>query len=322
MSAPLTEVRRLVSDHDLLPRGTTVLAACSGGSDSVALVDLLDRLANELGFALAIASIDHGLRPESAAEVRAVESLARSLERPFRSRRLALEAGPGLQARARDARYETLAALAGELGADRIALGHTADDQAETVLARLLRGAGLRGLAAMAPLRTTGSGRALVRPLLRCRRASLQAHLEWAGRAWIADPSNDDPRFERVRLRRRLAELESEDPQIVAHLVDLARDARAHGEVVEAAAAALGPNPTLATLEEAPEAVRRSALRAWVERAGRSPGRAHLEALEALVLTGRGEVLLPGGARVTAEGGELALDRGPRRTRSTAGDGD
>jgi len=322
MSSPLTEVRRLATDHDLLPRGATVLAACSGGSDSVALVDLLDRLATELGFALAIASIDHGLRPESAAEVQAVEALARSLERPFRSCRLALQTGAGLQARAREARYEALASVAAELGADRIALGHTADDQAETVLARLLRGAGVRGLSAMAPFRTARTGPALVRPLLGSRRASLRVHLEWAGRSWIADPSNDDPRFERVRLRRRLAELEAEDPQIVHHLVDLARDARAHGEVVEAAAAALGPEPSLSTLREAPEAVRRSALRAWVERAGPSPGRAHLEALDALVLTGRGEVLLPGGARVTAEGGELVLDRGPQRTRSTAREAD
>lgn len=318
MSAVLAEVRRFVAAHDLLPRGSTVLAACSGGADSVALVDLLDRLAGELGFTLAVASIDHGLRDGSAAEVASVEGLAAALERPFRARTLELDAGAGLQARARDARYEALQALASELGAERIALGHTADDQAETVLSRLLRGAGVRGLGAMAPSRGTERGLLLVRPLLDCRRASLRAHLEHFGRGWVEDPSNDDRRFERVRLRHWLAELETEDAQLVVHLADLADDARAHSAVVGSAASALGAAPSLEALRSAPRAVRRAALRQWAVRREIALGRAHLEALEALIRTARGAVLLPGGREATLEGATLVLGPGPERTRSTA----
>ncbi len=315
MSTVLAQVRRQAVDHDLLPRGSTVLAACSGGPDSVALVDLLDRLAPELGFALVIGSIDHGLRAESADEVASVGSLAAELERPFRSRRLDLAGGAGLQARARDARLGALQVLAGELGADRIALGHTADDQAETVLARLLRGAGVRGLGAMAPARPM-AGALLVRPMLTCRREALRAHLDHMGRSWVRDPSNEDPRFERVRLRALIAQLEAEDARLVDHLTDLADDARAHTEVVTAAAIALGESPALEALRAAPGAIRRAAIRAWAARMGFALGRAHLEALEALVLTGRGAVLVPGGQQVTLEGGGLALGPGPARTRS------
>jgi len=322
MSAVLTEVRRFALAHDLLPRGAMVLAACSGGPDSVAMVDLLDRLAGELGFVLAIASLDHGLRAESAREVLAVERLSTELERPFRTRRLALQPGPGLQKRAREARHRALEALAAELGADRIALGHTADDQAETVLARLLRGAGVRGLGAMAPCRATSSGASLVRPVLSCRRGALRAHLEHSGRDWVRDPSNEDPRFERVRLRRVLAQLEAEDAQLVAHLSDLAEDARAHAAAIEAAAAALGEQPTLEALRAAPGAVRRTALRDWAARSGIVVGRAHLEALDALVVGGRGAVLVPGARQITLDGATLRVVPGPNRTRSSASSDD
>ena len=318
MSAVLSEVRRFALAHDLLPRGSMVLAACSGGPDSVAMVDLLDRLAGELGFVLAIASLDHGLRAESAREVATVERLATELDRPFRKRRLALRPGPGLQQRARAARYRALEALAAELGADRIALGHTADDQAETVLARLLRGAGVRGLGAMGPSRGTSSGLRLVRPLLTCRRGALRSHLERASRDWVRDPSNEDPRFERTRLRRVLAQLEAEDARLVAHLSDLAEDARAHAAAVEVAAAALGERPTREALRAAPGAVRRTAIREWAARSGVTLGRAHLEALDALVLGGRGAVLVPGGRQISLEGAALVLRPGPKRTRSSA----
>lgn len=317
MSAVLAVVRRFAVAHDLLPRGSTVLAACSGGPDSVALVALLDRLAHELRFTLVVGSVDHGLRPESAAEVEGVAALASELERPFRSRTLALEAGAGLQARAREARLAALEELAAELGADRVALGHTADDQAETVLARLLRGAGVRGLGAMAPSRPT-ERTLLVRPLLTCRRLDLRAHLEASGRSWVDDPSNLDPRFERVRLRQTLAQLEGEDARLVEHLAHLAADARDHSQVISAAADALGSDPDVETLRAAPRAVRRVALREWASRHDVALGRAHLEALEALVLTERGAVLLPGDRQVTLEGGALALGPGPERTRSTA----
>jgi tRNA(Ile)-lysidine synthase len=144
--------------------------------------------------------------------------------------------GPGsLQAAARTARYAALEAEAARIGADRIALGHTADDQAETVLMRMLEGTGVRGLAGIPPVR----GR-VIRPLLGVRHRALVAALESAGLAWIEDPSNRDPRFVRTRVRHdilpRLAA--AGDADIVPALAQVARQARETVEALERVATA------------------------------------------------------------------------------------
>ncbi len=139
-------VRRTVAERRLLAPGDHVVVACSGGPDSVALVDVLGRLASDLGVTLLVASVDHGIRPEARAEVEGVAALAARLSLPFRALRVSVEAGTSPQARAREARYGALQELAKAEGARRIAVGHTRDDQAETVLTRLLRGASIDGL--------------------------------------------------------------------------------------------------------------------------------------------------------------------------------
>lgn len=319
----IARVRRTVAERRLLRRGDHVVVACSGGPDSVALTDVLARLQGELGVTLVVASVDHGLRPEAADDVAHVRRLADGLGVPFRALEVRVPAeGPSLQAAAREARYGALRQLAAREGARRVAVGHTQDDQAETVLARLLRGAGVTGLGGIAPRRRDG----VVRPLIDCRREQIRAHLAHRGLEAVSDPSNEDPRFERARLRRAvLPALEAEDPRLVPHLAALADDARASTGVLRRRArrlrdvAGAGPEGTLAAdrVAAAPRAVRRELLRAWLrEQIGRDAGREHLEALDR-ALEGRGHARLPGGWVARRQDGRLGLFRaGATPTRS------
>ena len=188
-----------------------LLVAVSGGPDSVALLDLLAASREALGLELTVAHADHGIHPESGVVAEAVRGLAAEYGLPFVARRLAL--GPrATEAAARAARYRALEAMRRESGADFIATAHHADDQAETVLMRALRGSGPAGLAAMAERR----GR-LLRPLLPFRRDDLARHLQAIGRSSWADPANSDPRHLRAwirgdilpALRRRLPDVEA-----------------------------------------------------------------------------------------------------------------
>ena len=166
-------VRRTVHERALVSPGDHVLVACSGGPDSTTLLHVLHRLRSELGITLCVASIDHGLRPESAFEVEQVGAFASTLGLPFYPVRVDLAAeGVSIQARARELRYEALHEVARSHDAVRIAVGHTQDDQAETVLARMLRGAGLRGLGGIEARRSDG----VIRPLLDCSRADVRTY--------------------------------------------------------------------------------------------------------------------------------------------------
>lgn len=180
----------------------------SGGSDSVALLYLLKEAFAETSVDLFVATVNHGLREEAETEARHVADIARDLGLPHTI--LVWEDGPvagNLQDQARDARYRLLADWANTNHIAAVALGHTADDQAETVLMRMRRASGVTGLAAMNPRRMQ-SGVAFVRPLLKLRRECLRSYLAQKGVEWVDDPSNSDPRFERVRTREALKHLE------------------------------------------------------------------------------------------------------------------
>jgi tRNA(Ile)-lysidine synthase len=225
----LAQAHRLVRDERLFGRGELVLCACSGGPDSSALLHVLALLRRRLGHQVLAAGIDHGLRPEAAAELRLAEALARSLDIELRVRQVTLAAGANLQARARQERLAALQDLARAEGATVIALGHTADDRAETLLMRLLRGAGPRGLgvlparAAAAVRGSDGQGVDIVRPLLTARRSEVLAHLRRHSLGWADDPSNADRRFQRARVRHELVPLLEElSPRVVEHLCFLA----------------------------------------------------------------------------------------------------
>ncbi len=201
--AAVARVRRAVAAaadrREVVRPGETVVVACSGGPDSTALVDAMARLAPPRGWRLHVVHVDHGLRPESAAEAGPVAVLAGRLGLGFESVRVEVESGPSLQDQARRARHAALAGVADRIGATAIALGHTADDQAETVLMRLLTSATPWSLRAMAER----DGR-LARPLLRVWRQATMDYCAALGLAPIDDPSNRDPRFLRSRVRHEL----------------------------------------------------------------------------------------------------------------------
>ncbi|EAQ02835.1 PP-loop family protein [Pseudooceanicola batsensis HTCC2597] len=182
--------------------------AVSGGSDSLALLHLLHDWASGSGLALHAVTVDHGLRADSAAEAACVGEIAGRLGVPHTVLHWTGWDGAGnLSDRARRARYDLMAEWARGAGVAGIALGHTADDQAETLLMRLARGSGVAGLAAMSPGRSH-AGVTFLRPLLTVRRAELRRYLDARDQKWIEDPTNEDMRFDRPKARRALRELE------------------------------------------------------------------------------------------------------------------
>lgn len=182
--------------------------AVSGGSDSLALMHLAARWAAPRRAALLVLTVDHGLRPEAAAEAAWVAGAAHRLGLGHRT--LRWTAPEPRQPAARRARHALLSAALKSAGGQLLLTGHTADDQAETILMRVRQGSGWYGLAgmrrlALSPVWPEGEGVWIARPLLGWRRPALRRWLDGQGAAWIDDPSNDNPAFERVRVRTLLA---------------------------------------------------------------------------------------------------------------------
>jgi tRNA(Ile)-lysidine synthase len=198
----LQVVRDALRRHAFLAGGETILVAVSGGADSSALLYMLTRLAPQWGLRLHVLHVDHGLRDDSARDAAMVVGLAQRLGVPADVVRVEVQGGGSLEEAARRARYGALEAAAGRLGAHRIAVGHTADDQAETVVMRILTGSGLRGLAGIPAAR----GR-IIRPLLDLRRYEVERVLSEAGLGWVEDATNRDPRFLRNRIRHHVLPL-------------------------------------------------------------------------------------------------------------------
>jgi tRNA(Ile)-lysidine synthase len=223
-------VQDTIRRHAMLAGGETVLVAFSGGADSTALLYLLSCLTPAWGLRLHGLHVDHGLREGSGREAEAAQSLGQRLGVSIDVVRVTVSRRGSLEEAARAARYATLEAHADRLGACRIAVGHTADDQAETVVMRLLERAGERGLAAIPPVR----GR-IIRPLIAVRRAALVALLEEAGLGWMEDPTNVDPRFVRNRIRHELLPMlaAAHDGDLVPALTRVARRARGVVEALE-----------------------------------------------------------------------------------------
>jgi tRNA(Ile)-lysidine synthase len=212
----------------------TVLVAVSGGADSVALLRGLQAIRSPEKSPLVVAHFNHELRHEADDDERFVRELAVQLGLEClvgRANRPALTPRPtsGVEESARRARYDFLRAAAAEVGARYVVTAHTADDQAETVLHRILRGTGVAGLRGMRQTRALAEGISLVRPLLHVRRAELTAYLAGLGQAFRQDATNAERRFTRNRLRHELLPQLAE--QYNAHVVDaLLRLARLAGE--------------------------------------------------------------------------------------------
>jgi tRNA(Ile)-lysidine synthase len=313
-------VRAAVAARRLLDHGDHVLVGVSGGPDSVALLHALVLLRPAYDLRLTVCHVHHGLRPEADRDAAFVEELAARLGCPALVVRVTVPRGAGLspEEAARDVRHAALARVARETGAGRVALGHTADDQVETVFMRILEGAGPRGLAGI-PVRR---GR-VIRPLLEVDRATVRAHLELHGLESVEDATNRDAKFLRNRVRHELLPLLTAQTGLRVPAA-LRRVARASREAVEALdtlirprldghllATPVGWRLALAPLVGLPAGAQKAALRlALVEVAGDRLGSglraAHLAALTALLdARSGGRVRLPRG--LVVERGRDAL---------------
>jgi tRNA(Ile)-lysidine synthase len=294
-----------------------VLVACSGGADSLALAAAVAFEAPRAGVPAGAVTVDHGLQPGSAERAGATAALLRNLGlAPVDVVRVDVGVAGGPEAAARSARYAALSAAAAEHGA-RIALGHTLDDQAETVLLGLGRGSGPRSVAGMVEQRVAG-GTTWWRPLLGIRRSTTRAACAALELPVWDDPWNDDPSYTRVRLRTEVLPLLDDvlgggvAPALARTAVLLREDLDALDELARDHLARLTgagglPVDRLAAL---PTALRRRVLRGWLRAAGVPDLQAvHLAAVDALVTRwrGQGRVDLPGGAGAVRTSGRLVL---------------
>ncbi len=245
MAVPLEDrVSRFVADRDLFRASDALLLMVSGGADSMCLLHLVSRIHQGR---IGVLTMDHGLRPDAHREVELVRAAGEALGVSVVAVDLALEPGPAVHERARSARYECARRVAGQGGFDRVVTGHTASDQAETVLFRIARGTGRDGAIGMRP------GGAIARPLLCAARDETRDWCDAAGVTYADDPSNDDTVFARTRVRNglvpallrvhpradqavtRFAELLDDEAALLGPLVDAAwhRCASADGLRVE-----------------------------------------------------------------------------------------
>jgi len=272
-----------------------LVCGVSGGPDSLALLVL----AVASGCRVTAVHVDHGLRSGSGSEAVVVEQAAVRFGAEFRSERVTVPEGPNLEARAREARRDVLGPGA--------ATGHTADDQAETVLANLLRGAGVHGLAAMR------AGPA--HPLLDLRRSETEALCRRLGLQPVRDPSNDDPRFVRNRVRHELVPLCSAiaGRDVVPVLARQAGVLAGDADLLDGLSELVDPEDARG-LADAPTALARRSVRAWLT--GDGPHPPPLDAVERVLEVARGRrraTEVPGGHRVVRSAGRLSLVTSPSR---------
>jgi tRNA(Ile)-lysidine synthase len=315
------QVLEYVRRHGLLKPGDRVGVAVSGGADSVGLLRLLLELRGELGVVLSVAHFHHGIRgAEADADARLVAELAKTHGLELHSARgdapaHARERHASLETAARNLRYQFFRELLERGAMDKMATGHTLDDQAETVLMKALRGAGTRGLAGIHPVLAAG----IVRPLLAIRRRGLETYLRALGQEWREDSSNQDRRHLRNRIRHELLPLLERDfnPEVARVLAETAEVARTEEEywqremerLLPEVYAADGVSLKLEPLLAQPPAVQRRIVRAALERAGAHFDFRHGEEILRLAQKSKGAVELAGGWRVVREKAGLRIAR-------------
>lgn len=302
---------------DMLPRGGTVLCAVSGGRDSMALLHLLSALAEEGGFQVAAAHFNHRLRPTADRDEAFVRDWCREHDIPLTCgagnvKEFAAREGLGIEDAARKLRYAFLETAAADMGAARIATAHHREDNAETVLLHLLRGAGLQGLGGIAPVRGK-----IIRPMLEVSRAEIDEYMSRHGLPYVEDESNRDTRFTRNRLRLEvLPLLEEIAPGCAGRLAaaaELLRDENQHIQQeaenlllpVENRSVTL-PVPVLCKQDAA---LRRRLVRTMGQKLGTELTKAQTEAV--LDLSSGGYLDLPGNLCAIRKPHQLILKKQP-----------
>jgi tRNA(Ile)-lysidine synthase len=323
-------VLHFIREHGLIQPGDRVAAAVSGGADSVALLRLLLELRDDLGLVLSIAHFNHKIRGAEGDEdenfvahlatAHGLELYREAADVPT----FAAEHKLSLETAGRQLRYAWFRKLIDAGTLDKIATGHTLDDQAETILMRLIRGAGTKGLSGIHPVHMLGKG-AIVRPLLATRRHQIEVYLSSLDQPWRTDATNADRRHLRNRVRHQLLPVLERDfnPSIVEVLSEMGEVARAEDHYLDRAAGeALGSvltcdaDPDRLTLDtgrmqELPLALRRRLIRAAAERLGLTLEFRHVEQVLRLAAQtgGAAEAQLPDGWVALRSGRELCLLR-------------
>jgi tRNA(Ile)-lysidine synthase len=311
VAAVRVAVRRSLSG---LPSGALVLVACSGGADSLALAAATAFVAPRLGLRAGLVTVDHQLQAGSADRAAAVVEWAEQVGFvPTAGVAVEVTGDSGPEAAARRARYAALSEVLDRENAATVLLGHTRDDQAETVLLALARGAGPHGLAGMPHRRGV-----FLRPLLDVSRADTRKACAALGLTPWEDPHNTDPAYARSRIRQDAlpALIRALGPAVVDNLARTAAQLAADTEHLDAlagaalAAARTANGLSVGSLTELPVAIRTRVLHAWARELGAAGGalsHRHVEALNALVMDwrGQGPAALPGGIRVGRRDGEL-----------------
>ena len=316
MSSALLELRNAVRPFlENLTAGDCALVAVSGGADSLALACALIKEAPELAITLIAVTVDHQLQSGSNEQAKKVQAQLKAIGyQEVIIEKVSVVEKSGLEADARNARYTALDSIAHAYGATQIFLGHTRDDQAETVLLGLARGSGTRSLSGMA----TVNGK-YARPFLQFTRAQTVAACQEAELQPWNDPHNLNEKFSRVRVRNKVMPVMEEEigPGIAAALARSAAILRDDADALDEMAQAVISRVDLsdldcAALAELPRAIRSRILRAAIYAAGAPSGSLsadHLAAVEALITSwrGQGEVSLPGGVKVARISGRLSL---------------
>jgi len=327
MRALLERVAATITSHRMLAPGQRVLVAYSGGADSTVLLHVLLRL----GYEVMACHVHHGLRgAEADADAAQAAAFAASLGVPYHERRVDAAAYAAthklsIEAGAREVRYAALEEVAQELGADRIATGHTADDQAETVLLNLLRGAGPAGLSGMPPVRGK-----IIRPLLAITGAEAEAYARAEGISFRRDSSNADRRFTRNRVRHdlfpALAEIQPDVIGALGRVASIMREENAFlSSLVDQLLATIvvrddrAARIALHDLQSVPAALQRRLLREVVAVIQGRTSDIEFERIEALVdLAARGQtgavIELPGGLRAERTYEEIVISVGAPET--------
>lgn len=330
LSQMIKEIKKTLRRYNMIQKGDLVVVGVSGGPDSVCLLSVLNEIKHDFNMELITAHFNHGLRPfEDDAETRFVESLSVSLDLPFVTEKAIphLWEGKGpLEERARHARYCFFEKVRHSHVAQKIAVGHTLNDQAETVLMRLLRGSGTSGLAGIPPCRDNQ----IIRPLIAVPRSDVMAYLKKRGLQYMTDSSNAETRFLRNRIRLGLLpELEKIQPRIVERLGQTAEMMKRDDEWLESesekwveANSEISQNQEvsfpLSLFKQLPEGMKFRTIRRAVKIIAGTLRRISLRHIEAVNLLAEGaksqsQVDLPHGVVVKRVYGRMVFQKGQGR---------